>query len=760
MKKIGLWKWDESQLPKYEYTGGYPAIAIDKHAKDSGQPKDPSFILGNYRLTMFAHVSGMYELISGERGWARLNHGGTNQGWNQSTVRFAGADFPYAEVSYDLVGDLRGTGIQCFQSFGTGYAKYTYHCQEQVFINKIISVQPSEECATGNAAFLLEVTVENKGNNPITINYTEQLLSNYCMMTHQGEEPGSASERIIYENQMNVDASDQMVKSDIICKPVRFMVLPESPEQSFTYDCFPPELFLKVVESDNYMTKMESIQSELGDVLSASIQTKLSAGESKTIRMVSGYSFEKDDRCIQNQIEDMVCKIDQRIAARSEGAYAYLWKRILPDFTKEADEVLRCEMTWNAYVLECMATYHQYFDETYIPQGSVYAYHLGQNASNRDHLQHLLPLIYTNPRLAKSALRFAMKHTLPDGEICRQDVGYGYRDPGIFMESDAQIYMIMAIGEYLRITKDYEILQENIEYYPVEYGKKDTVLHVIMKHFIYLRDTVGVGQHGLVRMLNSDWSDSFFHPYSPNIYWHFAESHMNSTMVLSSIPTFVTALEQYLKENECNGGEIEQLITEMRQYRESLYKAFMKDMEGRTFSPRCYLCEDDEPELKFGLETLCIEAQPYVLQMEDFPLERKQVLLQEIKSRVMDMEKIGARTREVPLWDKRGEAEDGGIWFSHQGALMTGMATVEKKEAIKLLKKLTFHHFAEEYPEYWLGHWTYADSLESSFNEKEGLYHFWIEEAFQPFCAHAHAWMLYNYYKINETEITWEATKC
>lgn len=761
MNKMGLWKWDANQFPKYEYTGGYPATAKDRTGRDAAVPKDPCFIMGNHRMTVFAHASGRYEFITGERGWARCNHGGKNLGWNRSILSVARRGVPQEEKIYELVGGLADTDIKTRQSFGVGYANYEYECGGQVKITKVISVQPSMECGRGNASLLLEVAVENMGTEPIEIAYQEQLLANYRMMTHQEENDNTPGQRLQYVNQLSTDPGGQLVKAEVLCKPVKLLLLPESPEQNFPYDCFPPQIFMKVAETTCGNTWAETDKNGLGELLCGGFELSLNAGESNNVRMVIGCSFSQEEQAVKEQIEDMLKKAGMETGgsweasvepagrqACAEGAYSHLWKRVLPDLSDEKEEEFRCEMLWNAYVLECMATYNQYFRETYIPQGSVYAYHLGQNASNRDHLQHMLPLVYTNPELAKSCLRFAMKHTLETGEICRQDVGFGYRDPGVYMESDAQLYMFMAVGEYLRVTKDYGFLEEEIPYYPVEYGRTDTVLHVLTKHFIYLRDVVSTGQHGLVRMLNSDWSDSFFHPYSPNIYCGCAESHMNTTMVLAILPALMRALGQYADGTNAGREEALYLAEEMKQYREEIYTAFLKDMEGRTFAPRCYIGWNDEPELKFGLDTLCLEAQTFLLQMEDFPAERKKRLIQEIKNRVLDMEKRGARTREVPLWDKKGCGEDGGIWFSHQGALITGMAAVDRKEAAALLKKLTFHQYAGDYPEYWLGHWTYADSLESTLSDREGLYHFWVDDAFQPFCAHAHAWMLYCYYRL------------
>jgi cellobiose phosphorylase len=81
------------------------------------------------------------------------------------------------------------------------------------------------------------------------------------------------------------------------------------------------------------------------------------------------------------------------------------------------------------------------------------------------------------------------------------------------------LFFFNTISEYLLITKDFDFLKEEVAYYPAEYDKKDAVLNILKKYFIYLRDEVGKGPNGLVRILNSDWSDSFFHKYSPNIYW-------------------------------------------------------------------------------------------------------------------------------------------------------------------------------------------------------------------------------------------------
>ena len=59
----GKWAETPAGLPYYIYDGTSSA--------ENGE--DPAFLLGNYRLTLMTHASGIYQLMSGERVWARFN---------------------------------------------------------------------------------------------------------------------------------------------------------------------------------------------------------------------------------------------------------------------------------------------------------------------------------------------------------------------------------------------------------------------------------------------------------------------------------------------------------------------------------------------------------------------------------------------------------------------------------------------------------------------------------------------------------------
>jgi hypothetical protein len=84
---IGHWQKDDSGLPCFNYTGKIPFSTYLKTGKKVKLPDDPWFLLGNYQFKLFAHVSGQYEMITGQRAWGRMNQGPKpNSGLNSSTL--------------------------------------------------------------------------------------------------------------------------------------------------------------------------------------------------------------------------------------------------------------------------------------------------------------------------------------------------------------------------------------------------------------------------------------------------------------------------------------------------------------------------------------------------------------------------------------------------------------------------------------------------------------------------------------------------
>lgn len=165
--------------------------------------------------------------------------------------------------------------------------------------------------------------------------------------------------------------------------------------------------------------------------------------------------------------------------------YAAHWVCGLREYETETDVVLRRELRWHVYNLEAMATYSEYYNETKIPQGTIYDYDWGCHASARDNFQHALPLVYYNQTLAKSILRYMLKRTTPFGEIRLIEIGNGYADNERYFTSDQQLYFFLLLSEYLRVTKDYAFLGERLQPYPAKDQAEMTAAELTEKCFIF-----------------------------------------------------------------------------------------------------------------------------------------------------------------------------------------------------------------------------------------------------------------------------------
>ncbi len=378
----------------------------------------------------------------------------------------------------------------------------------------------------------------------------------------------------------------------------------------------------------------------------------------------------------------------------------------------------------------------------------TYDYEWGRMLSSRDWAQHALPLCTTNPPLARSVLRLIMKRMHTSGEIELNEWGFRWVDSGAMRTSDQQLFFFLLLVEYLRVTNDKTLLTELLPYFGeqgIVAGNAHSGLAHVRSAFLFLRDHIGTGPHGLVHLWNSDWNDLFYFwptvlPY--NQMFDQAESHMNTAMALVVLGDLATRLSSLHLAGAST--EVEELVANIRAFRDALLSAFMADWGDRAFPRRAYLGGGRS----VGEDEMWLEPQGYALQIAELREEQRRSLCAEIQRRLLQGEALGARQIEKP--EHRGSTlpgtrENGGFWFALHGPVVLGAAMLDRATAQRLLKRLTLAWYAEQYPKFWVGHWTGSDSWDSSLAPQSGLSKGWM-----PFCAHAHAWPLYTYLRLNE----------
>jgi cellobiose phosphorylase len=729
-QSLGEWAEDEYGLPCYHYTGPLRFPDSPRENDKAMLPDDPLFLLGNYRLTLFTHCSGVFQILTGERAWGRMNQGDAPySGSNQATVEFNGK-------ARNLIGVDEPAAISATKRFGVGFARYEYNLNSTLQISRTLSVQPSTGVTDGSSAFLVQVSLRNGGAEPVEVGYTEgvrahyqQIFSPWAPQRHDVTWPADAPK-----------ASDGETASvTFTARPRRKLAFPPK-GQMCQLEQFPPALFVRTMSGDGraFIGDGASEFSTVGVRWGATLKP----GEEHKLSFLVGYTRDTEG----GEIDKLAMRLRPTSSRHGANGSAFgeAWRKVIPSFKQEGDAALRREMKWNVAVLEAMATWREYYDETIVPQGTVYDYNWGMFLASRDLAQHALPLCHTNPAVARSVVRFLMKRMVPDGEIKFGDEGFGWSGTSPQQTSDQQLFFFLLLAEYLRATADFTVLREPLEYYPRDCSGRDTGLAHVRQAFLFLRDRVSVGPHGIVRRWNSDWNDMFFFwpttmPY--NRMFEQGESHMNSAMAIVILGDLAGQLDA------SKDPAAADLTAAMREYRVQLLDAWTRDLGDRAFPRRVWTSYDSA----LGEKEMWLEPQGFALLIPELAVERKKRLFDEVQHRLMVGETMGARQIETPVTQPGtppGSRENGGFWYALNGPLLLGVATFDEKAAEDLLRHMTFDNFAKAHPDYWTGSWTASDALDSSLLKTNGL------SENMAYCAHAHAWPLYCWLRLREMQHT------
>ncbi len=563
---LGFWNEDVDGLPAFTYTGILPYNQNDQAGNPVALKEDPSFILGNYMFTMYPTVSGKYQLMATQRALGRMNQGDEAvSGENGAFVVLTGND------TIELTG-LTSTLLNKTQrTFGVGYARYSYSLPGKLTINRTLAARPSLKPNEGIPGFLLTVDFKNESDHPISLAYHEYVRAAYADILAMYEadwvKKDKSKIRIRYTPVISANA-DFGIKSDFEPQYDAENIPKMDENMVSEFELFPPALFISAPGGEPTEIRFSSLGREDAKILQAQCDVTLDPGVARQIELIIGISYRDSTK---NEME----LANELLQGSTSGTFGKEWKKILPSFP-EADTSLafQQELVWHAYNLEAMAMYNQYLGETKIPQNTAYTTYWGRHSNARDHMQHILPLLYYNKPLAKSAIRYMMKRHLPSGEILVIEKGFGLQTNEWLKTSDQQLYFFWLLAEYLRITGDYDFLNEEQPYYPLENGIQGTVLQRVDNAFSYLEDSVGTGEHGVIKFRLHDWNDSgdrgLIQFYNHEEITSLAESYLNTAMAAVVMHKLIKQLKaaDSLIQTRNEESEITEIISDLTTYRD------------------------------------------------------------------------------------------------------------------------------------------------------------------------------------------------
>lgn len=388
------------------------------------------------------------------------------------------------------------------------------------------------------------------------------------------------------------------------------------------------------------------------------------------------------------------------------------WKEQLHVVMPEAPWLAR-ELEWHGYYLRSAQVRDDYFEATVLPQGSAYGFVHGLHGAIRDSAIATVPLIFLHPPSARDNLRLMMRMTAPDGSMFYGYTGYGkcvsvgvHKAP-----TDLQLFFLWALSEYVWATGDHAFLEELVPFYPKHLQAVSTVGERVRLAWRYVRDRVGCGEHGMLRVGSGDWSD----PISMMVRNRFAfrrrgESGFNTAMALYVLPRAADLL------TPTDPQEAE----EIRAFVERLRAAMERAWTGRWF-----LRGWDGQGRPLGEEHLFLDANVWALIAKVGDARQRSLLVGHIHEKLDEPSPIGAWILDRPHPVRGGALPEGwdcngGVWAAINGLLTWAYALHDVELAWRSLQKQSLACHARTYPHVWYGIWSGPDAYNADYAHRPG----------------------------------------
>ena len=372
------------------------------------------------------------------------------------------------------------------------------------------------------------------------------------------------------------------------------------------------------------------------------------------------------------------------------------------------------ELPWHgAYLLG--ARQHDEVLGTYVAQGSAYSFVHGLQGAPRDYAIFSVPLTLLDPDAAREQLRVILRMTTRRGVVQYAHTGRGMTTSGGIhtAPTDLPLFVLWAVSEWVLATGDRSLLDEQVHFWPPrpERTVSSTVRDRLLLAWHRLRDDIGVGPHGLVRVGSGDWADpiSAMVPDRRAFHTH-GESGFNTGFAAYVLPRAAWLLD----------GTHPDDAAAMRAFGWAAADALAATWNGRWF-----LRGFDGQGGAVGDDHLFVDGQVWALVAAVGSDEQRRHLVDEIWERCVLPSPIGATILDrphavrfgmlAPGWDCNG-----GVWAAINALLAWGVARHDGDRAWQLVERQSLAAHARAYPDVWYGRWSGPDAYNAWFGSRPG----------------------------------------
>lgn len=371
------------------------------------------------------------------------------------------------------------------------------------------------------------------------------------------------------------------------------------------------------------------------------------------------------------------------------------------------------ELLWHADYLRRLAIYDDYFQRRFVTQGSAYTFLQGAHGAPRDYAISVAALAGIDPLLARSTLDVMLMMTRPSGSMYYMHTGKGWCTDAVVHKrpSDLPIFLLWAISEYAEATGDTLFLRERIPFYPLHEGVDSTIQDRIVLAFRWIKDRLGVGPHGMLRVGSGDWADPIsLMVEDAGAFHRHGESGLNTAFAAYALGRAARLIRTV---DSAAADEMEGFAAELSEAMEASWTGewYLRGWDGR-----------GRP---LGESHLFVDAQAFALIAEIGSPKRRRELLERIWARCVEPSPIGALIIDRPHPVRHGIIPEGwdcngGVWAAVNAFLAWGAALLDVERAIECLRKQMLAAHAAAYPNIWYGIWSGPDCYNAFYAEKPG----------------------------------------
>lgn len=491
--KFGQWAVDTWGLPVYDYTIDQASNPI-AHQPELGGSVDAWSQLGNDHVVADAANHGYVQLWSQDRLYQWMNY------YDATQQHYAGG-FGYLNAAGRVLSTLyddRPAGAATTRRFGIGYYAKTMSAPG-------IAERDTVYAPFGNDSLLLhDVTVTNTSSATRSGSYFEYWDVN--PQVQAGKQIPRGYHSPVWDPATKTLSVAQL-PDDVDTQPLTIFASALNAPVS-GYDTDTRRFFGSGTRAAPAAVSAGKLTGSVAPPVPNGVEGRgmfafqspftLAPGQSVTFRYAYGYAH-------PDQVAGLLARY--RRAPDPLGRSERRWASWLPKVDLGSNYPwLSRELQWDAYTVRSDSTYEECAGHHILSQGGYYQYFFGFQGAFRDPLQHMLPMIWSDPSLAREVIEYSAREQ-PAGtgampyaliSMCRRyDLG---------TSDDLDQWLLWSTAEYVLSTRDWSFLGTQIPYYK---GAGSGTLWAHLKLALqHQENVIRTGPHSeYLTGATGDWSD-------------------------------------------------------------------------------------------------------------------------------------------------------------------------------------------------------------------------------------------------------------